>query len=125
MERNRETATCGGGWRFLLHAVRALALVAAVVFTAAATPATADSTLDLVFSHSEGTPPPELHALDDGDLAEVRARGLVGPSAAATAAKKKIVLWDEAYYRNPAAPGPHMTPNGPGASNSVSRRGGW
>jgi hypothetical protein len=42
-----------------------------------------------------------------------------------TGAKKKIILWDEAYHRSLAAQGPHMTPNTASANNSVSRRGGW
>jgi hypothetical protein len=98
----------------------------ALFFTAPAAPATADFVLDLSLSASEGPEQPlEPRALDDGELAGIHARGLIGVHAPGTRSKKKIILWDEAYRGNLASPGPLITPDTPGASNSVSRRGGW
>jgi hypothetical protein len=106
--------------------VWALPLAAALFFTAPAASATAGFVLDLPFSPSAGPASVELRTLDDGELAQIQARGLVGVQSTRTGAKKKIILWDEGYNRNRAAQGPHMTPNTASASNSVSvsRRGG-
>jgi hypothetical protein len=105
--------------------VWALALTAILLSTATATPAAADSALDLVFYPSETSAPLDLHVLGDEDLAQLHARGLVGDHATSTSAKRKIILWDEAHHRNLSTHGPYLTPNTDSANNSVSRRGGW
>jgi hypothetical protein len=116
---------CGGGRRPLLRPAWVLALAAALFFTAPAAPATADFVLDLSLPPSEALQLLEARVLDDGELAQIHARGLIGVHSPGTRSKRKIILWDEAYRGNLASPGPHMTPDTPGASNSVSRRGGW